>query len=130
MQQARAYLSNPSASALGRLQTAVVTLQQQVNASLLTAARINNRGSQQHALDAINAVGTVVNAMLALVQSVSSRSAVAQMAARAPIKIQDVRTQMNPSLAAAMVAEHYGETNGSAHLLVERTETAEILAGF
>jgi hypothetical protein len=128
--QARTYLSNPSASALAQLQTAVVTLQQQVNASLLQAARIGSPGSQQHALDAINAVGTVVNAMLALVQSVSSKSAVAKMAASAPIKLAAVRKHMNPSLATAMVAAHYSEAVHEAYLLVACTEAAEIQSGF
>jgi len=128
--QARAYLSNPSASVLTQLQTAVVTLQQQVNASLLVAAKITNPGSQQHSLDAINAVGTVVNAMLALVQSVSTKSAVAQMAAQSPIKLAAVRAQMNPVLAAAMVGAHYGEQPRKAFLLVAQTEAAEIQTGF
>jgi hypothetical protein len=128
--QARAYLTNPSASVLAQLQTAVVTLQQQVNASLLTAARITSPGSQQQALNAINAVGTVVNAMLALVQSVSSKTAVAQMAAQAPIKLAAVRMQMSPGLAAEMVAEHYGEPTEVAYAQVERAEAVEIRSGF
>ncbi|HUD73868.1 MAG TPA: hypothetical protein VMQ76_02260, partial [Terracidiphilus sp.] len=78
--QAKAYLANPSASVLAQLQAAVVTFQQQVNASLLSAAEITNPASQKSVLNAINAVGTVVLAMLALVQSVSSKVAVAGMA--------------------------------------------------
>jgi hypothetical protein len=128
--QARAYLSNPSASVLAQLQSAVVTLQQQVNASLLKAAKITSPGSQQHALDAINAVGTVVNAMLALVQSVSNKSAVAQMAKSAPIKLAVVRTQMNPALAVELVAAHYGEPTEKANAQVSSALAAETQAGF
>jgi hypothetical protein len=128
--QARAYLSNPSAGVLAQLQTAVVTLQQQVNASLLMAAKITNPGSQQHAIDAINAVGTVVNAMLALVQSVSTKSDVAQMSEQARIKLAAVRAEMNPGLAATLVAAHYGKPVGTAFLLVARTEAVEIKTGF
>ncbi len=58
--QAKAYLANPSASVLAQLQAAVVAFQQQVNASLLQAAKITNPNSQQHVLNAINAVATVV----------------------------------------------------------------------
>jgi len=70
---------------LAQLQAAVVIFQQQVNASLLSAAKITNPASQQSVLNAINAVGTVVLAMLALVQSVSSKVAVARMASQSTI---------------------------------------------
>ena len=73
--QAKAYLANPTAGVLAQLQTQVVTFQQQVNAALLQAAKIVNPASQQHALAAIQAVATVVSAILALVQSVSSKAA-------------------------------------------------------
>ncbi len=89
--QAKAYLANPSAGALTQLQNQIVTLQQQVNAALLDAARIINPASQKHALATIEAVGTVVSAILALVQSVSSKSAVEQMAARSTIKLAAVQ---------------------------------------
>jgi hypothetical protein len=71
--QAKAYLANPTASVLAQLQAAVVAFQQQVNASLLQAAKITNPNSQQQVLNAINAVATVVLAILALVQSISSK---------------------------------------------------------
>ena len=89
--QAKAYLANPSASTLAQLQSQVVIFQQQVNAALLQAARIVNPASQQHAMATIQAVGTVVSAILALVQTVSSKSAVAQMAAHSTIKMAAVR---------------------------------------
>src|ERR1035437_459473 len=65
--QAKAYLANPSAGVLAQLQAAVVAFQQQVNASLLSAAKITDPLTQQHVLNAVNAVATVVEAMLALV---------------------------------------------------------------
>ena len=55
--QAKAYLANPSAGVLAQLQTQIVTLQQQVNAALLQAAKIVDANSQQHALAAIQASG-------------------------------------------------------------------------
>ena len=61
--QAKAYLANPSAGTLAQMQMQVVVMQQQVNTAMLRAARIMNPASQQHALAAIQAVGTVVTVM-------------------------------------------------------------------
>jgi len=128
--QAKAYLANPSTSALAQMQIQVVALQQSVNAALLQAAKITNVGSQQHALAAIQAVGTIVSTILALVQSVSSRAAIAQMAARSTIKLAAVRPFMDEGKAAAMVAGHYGEPVVLARMQVARTEQNEMQAGF
>jgi hypothetical protein len=128
--QARAYLANPTASVLVQLQTQVVTLQQQVNASLLQAAKIANPASQQHALSAIQAVGTIVSAILALVQSISSKAAVAQMAAQSTIKMAAVRPYMDKAETAAIVANHYGEPVRLAQVQVARAEIDTARAGF
>ena len=87
--QAKAYLANPSASVLAQLQTQVVAFQQQVNASLLKRRQIVDTASQKHALSAIQAVATIVNAMLGLVESISSKAAVAQMAGDSGIELRD-----------------------------------------
>lgn len=108
--QAKAYLANPNATILAQLQQAVVTFQQQVNTSLLQAAKIVNPQSQQHALAAINAVGTVVTAILALVQSISSKAAVAQMTANSTVKLAEVEPYMDKNMAEQIVAVHYGDT--------------------
>jgi hypothetical protein len=128
--QAKAYLANPSAGVLAEMQSQVVTLQQQVNAALLQAAKIVDPGSQQHALAAIQAVGTIVSAVLALVQSVSSKSAVAQMAGESTIKLAMVRPYLNGASAARIVAGHYGETVEVARVQVVRVEVEEVRAGF
>ena len=128
--QAKAYLANPSASTLAQVQNQIVTLQQQVNAALLEAARIVNPASQQHALATIQAVGTVVMAILALVQSVSSKNAVEQMAARAAIKMAAVRPYLDGTEAAQIVAGHYEEPVAVARMQVEQVERSEALAGF
>lgn len=107
--QAKAYLANPSAGVLAQLQTAVVIFQQQVNASLLSAAKITNPASQQHVLAAINGVATIVTAMLGLVQSVSGKAAVAQMASASTIKLAEVRPYMDAQRLRP-VAESYGTT--------------------
>jgi hypothetical protein len=128
--QAKAYLANPSASVLAQMQAQVVNLQQQVNAALLQAARIMDAGSQQHALAAIQAVGTIVSAILALVQSVSSKAAVAWMAADSTIKLASVRPFMDEGIAAGIVASHYGEPVELARVQVARAEYNEMQAGF
>ena len=128
--QARAYLANPTASVLAQLQAAVVAFQQQVNASLLSAAKITNPASQQSVLNAINAVGTVVLAMLALVQSVSSKVAVARMASQSTIKLATVRPYMDESKAVAMVASHYGEPAEWARAQERQVELNAAQAGF
>jgi hypothetical protein len=128
--QAKAYLANPSASMLAQMQNQIVVLQQQVNGALLQAARIMNPASQQHALAAIQAVGAVVGAILALVQSVSSKNAVEQMATRSTIKIAEVRPYLNETQAAEIVAGHYGEPVAMVRVQVARVEQSEMLAGF
>jgi hypothetical protein len=128
--QAKAYLSNPNATVLAQLQTAIVTFQQQVNASLLSAAKIVNPASQQKALADINAIATVVNALLALVESVSSKAAVARMAAAATIKLEAVQPYLNKGQAAEMVAAHYGEPVEVARIQVAQAEWIAEGAGF
>jgi hypothetical protein len=128
--QAKAYLANPSASLLAKLQAAVVAFQQQVNASLLQAAKITNANSQQHVLNAINAVATVVTAMLALVSSISSKVAVAWMASQSTIKLADVRPYINEDKAAATLAGHYGEPVMLARIQMAQVELSAAQAGF
>lgn len=128
--QARAYLANPSASVLGQLQAQVVVLQQQVNGALLAAARIVDAASQKHALAAIQAVATIVNAILSLVESVSTRAQVAGMAGHAPIKLAEVTALLDGVQAARMVAAHYGEPVSAARMEVARAEREEVAAGF
>jgi hypothetical protein len=127
--QAKAYLANPSTTVLAQMQAQVVTLQQQVNAALLTNVRITNPASQQHALAAVQAVAVVVSAILALVQSVSSKAQVAQMAAQSTIKLAAVRPYLDEGRAGRMVAAHFGEPAELAQLQVARAEAAEMQAG-
>ena len=128
--QARAYLANPSGSILAKIQSQIVTFQQQVNSSLLQAAKIGNTASQKHALSAIQAVSTVVSAMLALVQSNSSKSAIAQMAAHSAIKLATVEPYLDHTQAAQAVAAHYREPLASARMQVAQAVRSESLAGF
>jgi hypothetical protein len=128
--QAKAYLANPSAGALQLLQTQVVSFQQQVSSALLQAARIADANSQQHALTVIQAVATIVNTILSLVASISSKAAVANMSAQTGIKLAMLRPYLNDAHAAEMVAAHYNEPLTVARMQVARAEQAEINAGF
>jgi hypothetical protein len=128
--QAKAYLANPTASVLGQLQAQVVTFQQQVNTALLQAARITNSASQQHALAAVQGVLTIVSAIFALVQLISSKVMVAQMAAQSTIKLAAVRRYINEGRAAEMVASHYSEPVALARMQIAQAQVAEARAGF
>jgi hypothetical protein len=128
--QAKAYLANPGAGTLATLQAQVVTFEQQVNAALLQAAKIVSPASQQHALASIQAVGTIVSAILALVQSVSSRASVARMAADSTIKIATVKPWRNDARSAQIIAAHYDEPLALAHMQVARAERQAIQSGF
>ena len=128
--QAKAYLTNPSVNTLAQLQKQVVTLQQQVNAALLAGAKIVDPASQQHALAVIQAVATIVSAILALVQSVSSQAQVAGMAAQSGIKLAAVHPYLNGSRAAGIVAAHYGEPVELARAQIARVERSAVAAGF
>jgi hypothetical protein len=128
--QAKAYLANPSASALAQLQNQIVTFQQQVNTALLQAAKIVNVNSQQHALAAIQGVGTIVVAILSLVQTISSKAQVAQMASESTVKLTTVEPYFDESRSANIVATHYREAVEVARLQVAQVTQAEISAGF
>lgn len=128
--QAKAYLANPTAGALSQLQAQVVTLQQQVNAALLAAARISDPASQTHALAAIQGVATIVSAILALVQSVSSKAQVAEMAGRSTIKLAAVEPYLDGANAARIVAAHYGEPVGVARGEIAKAQGLAVQAGF
>jgi len=128
--QAKAYLDNPSASALQQLQTQVVTFQQQVSSALLQASRIVDPNSQAHALTVIQAVATIVSTILSLVASISSKAAVAKMSAQTGIKLAMLRPYLNETRSAEMVAAHYHEPLTVARMQVARAEQMEMNAGF
>jgi hypothetical protein len=128
--QAKAYLANPSASLLSQLQTQIVTFQQQVNAALLNSAKIVNPASQKHVLNALQEVATIVNAIFALVQSISSKVAIAQMATRSTVKLAAVASLLDNKEAAQIVADHYGESVQLAKMQTVRAERNMALAGF
>jgi hypothetical protein len=127
--QAQAYLANPSANLLAQLQIQVVTFEQQVNVALLEAAKIVNPASQRHALAALQAVATVVTAMMSLIASVSSTAAVQSMAAQSQIKLSAVQPMLDDSRSAQLVAVHYEEPVSMAHRQVQQANYALAQAG-
>ena len=128
--QANAYLANPSASILAQIQNQIVNFQQQVNASILKAAKIVDPASQKLALAAVQAVATIVTAILSLVQSISSKAALVQMAAHSTVKLAAVEPYLDHTQAAQIVAVHYGEPLPLARLQVAQSEQDQLLAGF
>lgn len=128
--QASAYLAHPSPGTLAQLQAQVVKLQQQISASLLAAARIVNPASQQHAMAALQAVATIVTAILGLVQSISSKADVAHMAAGSAIKAAAVSRYLDGSRSEEIVAAHYRESQRQARQQIEATQAMQTAAGF
>jgi hypothetical protein len=128
--QAKAYLATPNATVLARLQTAVITLNQTVNAALLKAAGIKDPGSQQHALSALQAVAAVVSAILAAVMSISGKTAVAQMAAQSTIKLAQTPPLLDPDEPAHVVAAHYEIPLWIAAVQVDQAQRSLQAAGF
>ena len=128
--QAKAYLANPSASTLAQIQTQVVTFRQQVDTALLQTAKIVDPASQKHALAAVQAVATIVGVLLSLVESISSKAAVAQMAAKSTIKQATVEPYLDPSQSAKVIAAHYNEPLALARNQIAKSEQIQLHAGF
>jgi hypothetical protein len=128
--QAKAYLANPTASLLTALQNQAAAFQSQVNTAVLSAAKIVDQASQQHALAVIGAVSTIVSAILSEVQSISSKTALARMAAQTTVTLAETQPYLDGSQAMKIVADHYGEPVELARVQVAQTERNEALAGF
>ncbi len=96
------YLANPNQTTLAFLQSEIVKFQQSVNGALLATAGIKNPQSQQTATVAINALATIVNTTFGLIQSISSKTQVAAMAAQMhamnhPVYLRQVRPYLDAS---------------------------------
>jgi hypothetical protein len=120
--QAKAYLANPSATVLQQLQTAIVTFQQSVNSSLLSAAKIVDPNSQAHITQAIGAVATIATAILGLVERISSKSQVQAMAAASTVKLSQIQPYL-PRGQVEAIAQRY-------HLTPDEFFAQQAQAGF
>lgn len=127
--EAKAYLANPGATTLQQLQTAVVTFQQQVNASLLSAAKITNPQSQQSVTAAVNAVATVINSVFALIAGIKGNT-IAAMATSKTVTLAMIRPYRDDEQAAQVIASHYGESVDAARDQIAHGEHALAFAGF
>jgi hypothetical protein len=75
-------------------------------------------------------VATIVNSILALVASISSKAAVTRMSAATGVKLAMLRPYLDDTRAAEIVATHYNEPVTQARAQVARAEQMEINAGF
>lgn len=127
---AKSYLANPNQTTLQVLQAVIVQIQNSVNTQLLAAAKITNPSSQQKALVAINGVGTIVNTLLGLVQSISTKAQVAAMSRQVTVHLAQVRPlldQQSMQLAAVHVSASLGLTRP---VSVDQYFAYEASAGF
>lgn len=92
---AKNYLANPNQTTLQVLQALVVQVQQNTNAALLAAVAITNPSSQASAKRNINLVATIVNTLLGLIQSVSTKTQIAAMATVVHVTLAQVRPYMD-----------------------------------
>ena len=75
-------------------------------------------------------MGTIVTAILSLVQSISSKAQVAHMASQSGIKLAAVEPYLDSSRAANIVAVHYAEPLAAARAQVAQSQQLVINAGF
>jgi hypothetical protein len=68
--------------------------------------------------------------MLALVESISSKSAVAQMASQSAIKLAAVKPLLDSTESAQMVANHYGESLSLARIQIAQAQQSQLQSGF
>lgn len=92
---AQNYLVNPGESTLAVVQSLIAQIQQNTNAALLAALKITDPATQAKVLRDINALATGVSAILALVQSISTKGQVSAMAAGVTVTYAQVRTVMD-----------------------------------
>jgi hypothetical protein len=91
---AQSYLANPNATTLGAVQDAIAALEGVVNNGLLQAARIVDPKTQKLVLLVFNGIGAAVNAVLSLVETISSKAAIARMALHQRVKLAQVSQLM------------------------------------
>lgn len=125
--QASAYLANPNATLLQALQSQVTTFQQSVNSAVLQAVKITDPASQQKVIASIQALSVGVNAVLALIASISGNTVSASQAA---VKVAQVEPLMDRRMTVAMVAAHYGESDARASAQVEWAQAKLAAVGF
>jgi hypothetical protein len=92
---AQAYLINPNVTTLQELQALIMQIQQDTNSALLAAVKIVDPVSQATATRNINLLATIANAVLSLVQSISTKAQVVAMSKNVHVTLAMVRPYMN-----------------------------------
>jgi hypothetical protein len=92
---ARNYLANPSQTTLQVLQALIVQIQQNTNAAVLAAVKITNPAVQAAATRDVNLIATVVNTLLALIQSISTKTQLVAMASHVRVTVAEVRPYLD-----------------------------------
>lgn len=88
---AKNYLANPTQSTLAVLQGLIVQIQNATNTALLDAAHITNPVSQTAVTKWVNAVAVAANALLSLIQSISTQTQVSAMSQGVTVHLREVR---------------------------------------
>jgi len=92
---AKNYLANPTQTTLQVLQSLITQIQQNANQALLAALKITNPTSQSTVTKDINIVATAANALLSLVQSVSTQAQIQQMSKGVTVTLAQVHSLMD-----------------------------------
>jgi hypothetical protein len=95
MTAAKNYLANPMQTTLQELQALTTQIQQNTNAALLAAAGIKDPASQAAAIKNINLLASAAQALLALVQSISTPAQAKAMAAHVTVTLAQVRPYLD-----------------------------------
>src|ERR1700747_2536256 len=104
---AKNYLANPSQTTLQVLQALIVQIQQNANQALLAALKITNPNSKTTVTKVINILAAAANALVALVQSMSTKAQVAEMGTHVTVTLAQVHMLMDQNgmqMAAVKVA--------------------------
>jgi hypothetical protein len=127
---AKNYLANPNQTTLQVLQALVVQVQQNTNAALLAAVAITNPSSQASAKRNINLVATIVNTLLGLIQSVSTKTQIAAMATVVHVTLAQVRPYMDQAALQAASVRVSQDLALGFQPTPDQFFAAEALAGF
>jgi hypothetical protein len=127
--QAKAYLANPSATALGQLQAQALAFQQQVNTALLNAFKVVNAASQKALALALNGAVTVITAILSLITTIKGTT-LTPSAINANVATAKVMPLINQEQSIQLVMAHYKISHRQAqmafNLSVQRLQAAGV----
>lgn len=127
---AQAYLANPNMTTLQELQALVTQIQQDTNSALLAAVKIVDPASQATATRNINMLATIANAVLSLVESISTKAQVTAMSAQVLVTLAEVRPYMDQAAMAQASAKISRDLHLSAVVTPQQFFSYEARVGF